>query len=191
MSIELVFATNNAHKAEEVAHILAGRGIVLRLLRDFPDVGEVPETGDTFVDNAFQKARYVHERTGLLTVADDSGIEVDALDGRPGVHSKRYSDEGTDDANNALLLAELQGKSRIARFRCVIAVVGEDWEQVAEGRVEGSIAEHTIGDGGFGYDPLFLPDETPGRSMAQLTMKEKNRISHRGRAFRRLTDLLP
>lgn len=187
----LIFATNNAHKVEEVRGILSATGIeVLTLAEAGLDV-DPPETGDTFVHNAFQKARYVQERTGGWVVADDSGLEVDALDGAPGVHSKRYSEEGTHDANNAKLLGALDGlDARTARFRCVIAVVGPNVERHASGSCEGRIATHLSGDEGFGYDPLFLPDEHPGRSMAELSMEEKNAISHRGRAFRQLPGLL-
>lgn len=190
--MELVFATHNAHKAEEVAAILAGTGVVLRTLDGLdglPD--DIPETADTFVGNALQKARFVYERTGLLCVADDSGLEVDALGGAPGVRSKRYSPEADPSHNNALLLRELAGvDDRTGRFRCVIAVVGPRGEHTAEGRCEGRIATAPRGEGGFGYDPLFLPSEAPGRAMAELSMADKNAISHRGRAFRELPGLL-
>ena len=189
--MKLLFATRNAHKADEVARILAGTGITIETLLDHPDLPEPPETGDTFEANALQKARFVHERTGGLVMADDSGIEVDALGGAPGVHSKRFSDEATAAANNALLLDELEGvDDRTARFRCVLALVGPGFERTCDGRCEGRIGHTLRGDGGFGYDPLFLPDEAPGRTMAELTMDEKNTISHRGRAFRQLPALL-
>ncbi len=188
---ELVFATHNAHKVEEVRHILAGTGIEVRSLADLGFEDDPPETGDTFEANALQKARFVLERTGLPCVADDSGLEVDALGGAPGVYSKRYTPEATADSNNARLLQELAGRrQRSARFRCVIAVVGPVGELTGSGACEGHILEAPRGDGGFGYDPVFAPDEAPGRSMAQLSPAEKNAISHRGRAFRQLPDLL-
>jgi len=190
--MDLLLATHNVHKVIEVQAILAGAEVTLRTLDDFPDLGELPETGDTFEANALQKARAAWEATGLLSVADDSGLEVDALDGGPGVYSKRFSPEGIAETNNRLLLQKLHGISdRTARFRCVVAVVGPGWERTAEGRCEGRIGHVPRGDNGFGYDPLFLPDETPGRTMAELDMGEKNAISHRGRAFRQLPGLLP
>jgi len=192
--MDILFATRNAHKIIEVRAILDGTGLRLRTLDDFPELGELPETGDTFQANALQKAHAAHAATGLLTVADDSGIEVDALGGAPGVHSKRLSEKGTDEANNALLLARLQGTpdaERTARYRCAVAVVGDGWERVADARCEGRIGYDERGEGGFGYDPMFWPLEYPGRTMAQLTMDEKNAISHRGRAFRLLPGLLP
>ncbi|MBX2797666.1 MAG: RdgB/HAM1 family non-canonical purine NTP pyrophosphatase [Myxococcales bacterium] len=189
--MKLLFATHNRHKVEEVLQILAHTDVQLVTLADTGFTEDPPETSDTFEGNALQKARWVYERTGQLCVADDSGLEVDALGGRPGVHSKRYSPEALPGPNNQLLLSELAGiEDRVARFRCVIAVVGAGVERTAEGRCEGRIAHALQGDGGFGYDPLFLADETPGRSLAELSMDDKNAISHRGRAFRKLPDLL-
>lgn len=189
--MKLLLASGNAHKAQEIRAILAGSGIELETLASWPDIPDPPETESTFEGNALMKARFVHERTGLVCVADDSGIEVDALNGRPGVHSKRYSPEGTAVANNALMLRQLAGHSnRTGRFRCVLALVSGPVELFAQGAVEGRILEALQGDGGFGYDPLFTPDEAPGRSMAELSMDEKNAISHRGRAFRQLPALL-
>ena len=189
----LVLASNNAHKVEEVQAILAPLGITVRPLSDFPEIPEPPETGDTFEHNALQKARFVFERTGLPTVADDSGLAVDALDGAPGVYSKRFSGatENLHEANNALLLEKLAGRTdRGARFVCVIALVTDAGEALARGEVLGHIAEGPRGEGGFGYDPLFLPVDHPGRAMAELTADEKNAISHRGRAFRQLPGML-
>ncbi|MEM6927722.1 MAG: RdgB/HAM1 family non-canonical purine NTP pyrophosphatase [Myxococcota bacterium] len=187
----LVFATHNAHKVEEVRALLDGSGLELETLADLGFADDPPETQATFEGNALQKARFVFERTGRPCVADDSGIEVDALDGAPGVHSKRFSPSQQADDNNRLLLEKLDGiEGRTARFRCVIAVVGPDGERTAEGRVEGVIGTAERGTGGFGYDPLFWPDETPGRTMAELSMDDKNKISHRGRAFRQLPGLV-
>lgn len=194
----VVFATHNAHKRDEVRDILArdlGSGqIELSSLADLGFSEDPPETSDTFLGNALQKARYVFERTGLPSVADDSGLEVLGLGGAPGVHSKRFSPEQTAEANNRLLLARLaeQGPdvSRRARFCCVIALVGPGFERWAEGYVEGEIGTEPRGAGGFGYDPLFWPDERPGLTLAELSMAEKSAISHRGRAFRQLPRLL-
>lgn len=189
--MELLFATRNAHKVEEVRVLLQNTGVTVRSLADVGLDVDPPETGATFEDNALEKARFVHERTGLPCVADDSGLEVDALDGAPGIHSRRFSPDATDEANNRLLLERLQGVTdRRARFRCVLALVGSGFERTAEGRCEGRIAEAPRGEHGFGYDPIFLPDEAPGRTMAELTMAEKNAISHRSRAFSQLPEML-
>ncbi len=191
MTRQLVFATHNAHKVEEVRRILEGTGIEIRSLADLGFRDDPPETGSTFESNALQKARFVHDHTGLPCVADDSGLEVDALGGAPGVHSKRYTPEANADSNNTKLLTELTGTSdRAARFRCALALVGPEGEFTASGACEGHILEAHSGAGGFGYDPIFAPAEAPGRSMAELSADEKNAISHRGRAFRQLPDLL-
>ncbi len=187
----VILASNNAHKVEEVGQILAPLGIQVRPLRDFPEVPEPPEEQETFEGNALQKARFVFERTGQACVADDSGLCVDALGGAPGVHSKRFSPEALAATNNALLLARLSGvEDRRARFVCALALVTDRGAWAVRGTVEGRIGLGLTGEGGFGYDPLFWPDEVPGRSMAQLSADEKNAISHRGRAFRQLPGLL-
>jgi XTP/dITP diphosphohydrolase len=189
--MELVFATNNEHKAEEVRALLESSGIVLRTLAEFPHIPEPPETGDTFEDNALQKARFVWGHTKRPCIADDSGLEVDALDGAPGIHSKRYSAEATAKSNNALLLKRLGSTlERSARFRCVLAFVDGQTERTVEGSCHGTIGLTPVGEEGFGYDPVFFPREHKGRSMAQLSMEEKNRISHRGRAFSQLPALI-
>ena len=191
MSRTLVFATHNAHKVQEVRQILEGSGIQVQSLADLGFHEDPPETGDTFEANALQKARFVAERLGQPCIADDSGLEVDALDGAPGVHSKRYTPEATAPANNAKLLTALEGHvDRTARFRCVLALVDGAQQGTVSGACEGHILERLSGEGGFGYDPLFGPQEAPGRSMAELTPEEKNAISHRGRAFRQLPQLL-
>ena len=183
----IVLATRNAHKLAELRQMAPGfewAGLPEAL-------GDPPETGDTFVANALQKARYAFEQTGALAVADDSGLEVDALNGRPGVWSKRHSPEATDAANNRLLLTELALQlNRRARYRCVLAVGGEGVEQVVHGTCEGVIGTEPRGVGGFGYDPLFHPDAAPGRTMAELTRDEKAAISHRGAAMRALVPIL-
>lgn len=194
--MKLLIATHNAHKLDEIRAILAAAGLAeagveVVGLDAYPDVPESPEDHDTFVDNALQKARFVFDRTGVPCVADDSGLEVDALGGLPGVKSKRYTPEATAEANNAKLLGALAGVAdRTARFRCVLALVTADGAWTADGACEGCIGEAIRGAGGFGYDPLFLPDGERGRTMAELTAGEKNRISHRGRAFAKLPGLL-
>lgn len=190
---QLILASNNRHKVAEVRAILAPLGIAVRPLADFPELPEPPEDHDTFEANALQKARFIFERTGLPTVADDSGLAVDALGGAPGVYSKRFSGATVDvhAANNALLLEKLAGRDdRGAGFVCVIALVTDKGQATARGEVRGTIGTALVGTGGFGYDPLFWPEEHPDRSMAQLSADEKNAISHRGRAFRQLPALL-
>ncbi len=189
--MKLIFATANAHKADEVRNILAGTDIEVETLLDHPELPEAPETGDTFIANAQEKAEFIHRFTGRPVIADDSGLAVDALDGAPGVHSKRFSPEATHDANNTLLLQKMQGVTdRSARFVCVLFLKTDDFEGHVEGTCEGRIAGQRTGDKGFGYDPVFLPDALEGRSMAEATMEEKNAISHRGHAFRQLKELL-
>lgn len=189
--MRLLLATTNAHKAQEVRAMLAGTPFVIETLLDHPSLPEPGEDGDTFTANALQKAREIHGRTGVPVLADDSGLEVDALGGAPGVHSKRFSAEGTHEANNALLLTRLKGEpERAARFVCVLALVTDGWEGTVSGACKGAIVEEPRGASGFGYDPVFQPDELGGRTMAEATMVEKNAISHRGRAFAQLPMLL-
>ncbi len=192
--MKLLLATHNAHKLAELRQMLSAsplENVEVVGLAAFPDLPEAPETQETFEGNALQKAHFAAERTGLLCVADDSGLEVDALNGAPGVRSKRFSAEATAEANNRLLLTRLRGvEARGARFVCALAVVHRGREAVHRGTCEGRIATAPRGDGGFGYDPLFLPDATPGRSMAELTSEQKNAISHRGRAMEHLPALL-
>ena len=189
--MDLLVATNNPHKKQEIEEILGQRGIGVVTLLDRSDLPEPREDGATLVANALAKAREIHRFTGLPTLADDSGLEVDALGGAPGVHSKRFTPEATAEANNRHLLERLAGASdRRARFRCVIVLVTSDYEGVAEGACEGSIGLSPRGAFGFGYDPLFLPDEAPGRTMAELPPAEKNTLSHRARALAGLGALL-
>ncbi|MDP2182794.1 MAG: RdgB/HAM1 family non-canonical purine NTP pyrophosphatase [Actinomycetota bacterium] len=185
----VVVATSNRHKVEEIAAALAYTGWSFVAASNLCGWESPPETGETFEENALIKAHAAHDLFGMPTLADDSGLEVDALDGAPGVHSSRYAGEcATDALNNERLLTALFGipaKDRTARFRSVIAFVDGDGEPVlASGACEGRVAEAPRGDLGFGYDPLFLPDAAPGRTMAELEMSEKNAISHRGAALR-------
>lgn len=188
--MKIVFATNNAHKLSEVGAVL-GEGYQLVTLREVGITEDIPETGQTLDENASQKARYVWERTGLDCFADDTGLEVEALGGAPGVRSARYATDGHDfAANNRKLLAELEGVSnRRARFRTVISLIEGGVERQVEGIVEGVIAESESGNEGFGYDPLFIPDGYD-RTFADMSAEEKNAISHRARAVANLVKLL-
>lgn len=188
--MKIVFATNNAHKLSEVGAVL-GEGYQLVTLREVGITEDIPETGQTLDENASQKARYVWERTGLDCFADDTGLEVEALGGAPGVRSARYATDGHDfAANNRKLLAELEGVSnRRARFRTVISLIEGGLERQVEGIVEGVIAESESGNEGFGYDPLFIPDGYD-RTFADMSAEEKNAISHRARAVANLVKLL-
>lgn len=187
---KLIFATNNAHKLGEVQALL-GDAFTLVTLRECGITEDIPETADTLEGNALQKARYVYEKTGLDCFADDTGLEVDALGGAPGVHSARYATDGHDfAANNRLLLKNLEGTTdRTARFRTVIALIIDGVEYTFEGRVEGTIATAESGSEGFGYDPLFVPS---GEiiTFAQMSAEAKNAISHRGRAVAKLVNFL-
>ena len=187
--MRLVLATANPDKAAEIAAVLPEVELVPRPTA----VPDVDETGDTLVDNARLKARALAEATGEAAVADDTGLEVDALDGAPGVRSSRYAGPGATYADNvAHLLSALEGRAdRRARFRTVALVWFPDGtEVVAEGVVEGRISSAPRGAAGFGYDPVFVPDEGGGRTFAEMTPEEKNAISHRARAFRALAGLL-
>ena len=188
MRQKIVFATNNAHKLEEVAAIL-GENYEVLSLREIGCEADIPETADTFAGNALQKAHYVKEHFGYDCFADDSGLEVDALDGAPGVYSARYSGGGSEE-NMTKLLHNLTGKSeRGAQFRTVIALlIGED-TRLFEGIVRGSIIEERRGEGGFGYDPIFMP-EGYDKTFAELGSEVKNRISHRAQAVEKLADYL-
>lgn len=187
---QIIFATNNAHKLSEVQAVLGDR-FRLVTLAECGIAEEIPEDAPTLEGNALQKARYVHERTGADCFADDTGLEVDALDGAPGVHSARYATDGHDfAANNRLLLRNLAGTAdRSAHFRTVIALILDGREYLFEGRVDGRIAESEAGCGGFGYDPLFVPEDFD-KTFAEMGADEKNAISHRGRAVRRLVEFL-
>ena len=185
---KIVFATNNAHKLQEVRAIL-GPEWELTTLREAGITEEIPENEPTIEGNALAKARYVWERTGLDCFADDTGLEVDALGGAPGVHSARYATDGHDfAANRAKLLAEMEGKSdRKARFRTVVALIEGGVEHCFEGVVEGTITTSERGEGGVGYDPLFIP-EGYTQPFAEIAPEEKNAISHRGRAIAKLAE---
>jgi XTP/dITP diphosphohydrolase len=188
--MKLLAATTNAGKVRELADALAGLGFdVLDLeAAGAADAPAPDETGTTFEQNALLKARYYHELTGLLAVADDSGLEVAVLGGRPGVHSARYAD--TDEERVSRLLAELDGvpmSERTARFVCALALVGENLAEVFVGDCPGRIRHTPAGTNGFGFDPIFAPDGDP-RSFAEMTPAEKAAVSHRGRAVAALAE---
>lgn len=188
--MKIVVASHNAGKIAEISGILSGSGIELAGLDDFPPYPEPEETGDTFLENAIIKAKAAHEATGLPALADDSGIEVDALGGAPGIHSARYGGEGLDDRGRfTKLLSELAGKpdgERTARFRCVMVLFPapetENETIVTEGILEGHIAFEPAGENGFGYDPVFFVPGA-GKTAAEMDREEKNSISHRYRAL--------
>lgn len=184
---EIVLATRNPDKGRELGALLGGLGIRIRTLADFPSAPEVEEDGTTCEANAIKKAREIAQATGIPAVADDTGLEVDALEGRPGVYAARYAGEhATYEDNCRKLLCELTGVSglrRKARFLTVAAIAFPSGEvHATQGSLEGLIAEQPIGDRGFGYDPVFLVPEF-NRTLAQLTAEEKNRMSHRAKAF--------
>ena len=188
--MKIVFATNNAHKLDEVRQVV-GDKFTLVSLRECGIVEDIPENEPTLEGNALAKARYIYERTGADCFADDTGLEVDALGGEPGVRSARYATDGHDDeANKRLLLERLQGvENRAAQFRTAVALIMGGKEYLFEGIVRGRIATEQHGEGGFGYDPLFVP-EGYDRTFAQMSAEEKNSISHRGRAVRELAKFL-
>jgi XTP/dITP diphosphohydrolase len=192
--VRLLLATRNAGKVRELRELLAGSGIELETLAGHPEVGDVAETGRTFEDNAALKAAHAARASGLWAVGEDSGLEVDALGGAPGVRSARYAGvHGDDAANNARLLRELTGaEQRRARYVCALALASPEGEVVvgARGACEGQIATEPRGSGGFGYDPLFVPERLPQQTMAELTPEQKNAISHRAQALHAFLPLL-
>lgn len=188
---QLVFATNNSHKLGEIRRIL-GESFAVMSLSDIGCHDDIPENENTLQGNAIAKARWVKEKYGYDCFADDTGLEVDALDGAPGVHSARYApgEEHDSLANMQLLLKNMTDKEqRTARFKTVIALIEGDNVTTFEGVCEGNIAKSAAGDGGFGYDPVFVP-EGYDRTFAQLSADEKNAISHRGRATQKLIKYL-
>jgi XTP/dITP diphosphohydrolase len=186
----LLFATNNTHKFKEVSKILPSTYTLLSL-RDVDFFGELEETGTTVRSNASQKARYVHDKFGMNCFADDTGLEVLALGGRPGVYSARFAGpEAIASENIKKLLIELKGiEDRRASFRTVISLFLDDKEYFFEGTINGTITHETRGDGGFGYDPLFIPDGMI-KTLAEMSDEEKNNISHRYVAINKLVNFL-
>jgi len=192
--VKLVIASRNHKKIEELKRILDGLDINILSVNDFPQLEEVIEDGLTFDENALKKARYVCKHTGLPALADDSGLEVEALGGKPGVKSARYAGDNASDENNIVkLLKELEGVSsdkRNARFVCCIALVLPDGEeQIFWGYVNGKIIESPRGDHGFGYDPVFIPDGFQ-KTFAEMNSHDKDQISHRRKALDKLKEFL-
>ncbi len=189
-SMKLVFATNNPHKLEEVKAVIDPNVFELVSLTDIGFEGDIEEPGATLEENALIKSSYIYERYRLNCFGDDSGLEIDALNGEPGVYSARYSGERSHDKNIALVLQKLQGKqNRKARFRTVISLIFDDAEHLFEGSVEGNITTEKAGSGGFGYDPIFIPNGY-NKTFAELSNNEKNNISHRAIAVKKLTNFL-
>lgn len=194
--MKLVFATRNQGKLRELRQLLDLEGLEIISLDQLPDAPEIEETGETFAENATLKARGIMEATGLPSLADDSGLVVDALGGAPGVHSARYAGPGATDADRVQLLlkslAGVEAAQRTARFRCVVAfAVPEHPESVElhEGSCEGRILTETRGAGGFGYDPVFYVEELD-QTFAEAPAEKKNRLSHRGEAMRKMVESL-
>ena len=188
---KLVFATNNAHKLEEIRAILGDKVEILSL-NDIDCHADIPETADTLQGNAALKAQYIYDNYGLDCFADDTGLEVEALNGAPGIYSARYAGgEGHDsEANMKKLLSEMQDKdNRKARFRTVICLIEDGKEHFFEGIVNGSIIRERKGGAGFGYDPIFMPDGY-SETFAEMGNDEKNKISHRARAVQKLCEYL-
>jgi XTP/dITP diphosphohydrolase len=191
--MDILIATNNRHKVEEISILLVAHQFRVKCFVDFPDLPKTIEDQPTLEGNALKKAREAFMATGLLSLADDTGLECYYLELKPGVVSARYSGENATYAeNNIKLLNVLKGvppRRRNARFRTVVAIVGKDIQKVVEGKVEGDIAESPRGLGGFGYDPLFIP--TGSRTTyAEMTMEEKNKISHRAMAVAKAVEVL-
>jgi XTP/dITP diphosphohydrolase len=192
--MKLVLATRNRHKVEELSRMLDDLDLEVLSFRDLPNLPDVVEDGATLEENAVKKAQAVAEATGLPALADDTGLEVESLDGAPGVLSARYAgpDATYEDNNSKLLaaLADTPSSARRAVFRCVVAVaIPENGVRTVEGRTPGTILERPRGSGGFGYDPIFLPDGHH-RTYAEMAADEKNAVSHRGRAARAARELL-
>jgi XTP/dITP diphosphohydrolase len=186
----LIFASNNENKIREIKSIL-GNAFTLQSLSDLNITGDIPEEEPLIEGNALAKARYVHKITGMNVFADDTGLEIEALNGLPGVHSARFAGENKNSAANIEKVLSMLGKNenRKARFRTVIALILENEEYLFEGKVEGTIINEKRGKEGFGYDPVFLPDGK-NRTFAQMELSEKNTVSHRAKAFDKLKEFL-
>lgn len=186
----IIIATGNKGKAKEFEHLFKKYGYAIKTLLDFPELEDVEETGTTFQENALLKAEEISKKMNKIVLADDSGLEVDALNGQPGIYSARFAGEhGNDEKNNKKLLGELVGlpkDKRTAKFHCSLVLVGPDRSPLfVEGEVNGYILEEPSGSNGFGYDPLFYVPAL-NKSMAELTNEEKNEISHRANAIKQL-----
>ncbi|MCR8850167.1 XTP/dITP diphosphatase [Rossellomorea sp. SC111] len=194
MTKRVIIATKNRGKAKEFQHMFAPYGYEVQTLLDLPHIEDVEETGETFEENAILKAETVAGELGELVIADDSGLAIDALDGRPGVYSARYAgEEKSDEANMEKVLGELEfveDSDRTARFYCVLAIAGPDMEtKTVTGTCEGMILHDKRGTNGFGYDPIFFVPSLE-KTMAELTQDEKSQISHRGHALKKLGNMI-
>ncbi|KPL60848.1 XTP/dITP diphosphatase [Rossellomorea vietnamensis] len=194
MTKRVIIATKNRGKAKEFQHMFAPYGYEVQTLLDLPHIEDVEETGETFEENAILKAETVAKELGELVIADDSGLSIDALEGRPGVYSARYAgEEKSDEANMEKALGELESveeADRTARFYCVLAIAGPDMEtKTVTGTCEGMILRDKRGTNGFGYDPIFFVPSL-GKTMAELTQDEKSQISHRGNALKKLGNVI-
>ena len=191
--MKIVLATHNHDKEIELKHSLRGLGVEICSLSEYPDIGEIEETGATLLENSLLKAHTVHGRTGLPAIADDTGLEVDALDGAPGVYSARFAgaDATYEDNVNKLLsvMEEVSEERRSARFRTVISFVDGNQELWTEGHIDGKIIDFPRGNAGFGYDPVFYIPQLE-KTFAELSTEEKNKISHRGLALQKLRKIL-
>ncbi|MFD1165515.1 non-canonical purine NTP diphosphatase [Sphingobacterium daejeonense] len=187
--MELVFATNNAHKLEEVQQMV-GDKFILKSLNDIGCTDDIPETGVTFEENAKQKTDYLVSKYNVNCFGDDSGLEIKALDGEPGVYSARYSGSRDMEKNIDLVLEKLEGKAdRSARFKTIISLFVNGEQHFFEGTVEGRIINERTGTEGFGYDPIFIPNGYE-KTFAEMSLEEKNKISHRSQAVAKLVDFL-
>jgi XTP/dITP diphosphohydrolase len=188
--MKLLFATQNEHKISEIKKILSSN-IAIQSLGDLKDSTDIPETGSTLEENALLKARYVYSKFNQNCFADDTGLEVEALNGAPGVYSARYAGEPKSDEKNMIkLLEELKNKTnRKAHFKCVIALILDGKEILFEGILNGEIIPEKSGTNGFGYDPVFLPENSL-KTLAEMSMEEKNKISHRAIAVKKLVEFL-
>ena len=191
--MKIVLATHNHDKEIELQHSLRGLGVEICSLSEYPDIGEIEETGTTLLENSLLKAHTVHDRTGLPTIADDTGLEIDALDGAPGVYSARFAGLNAtyeDNVNKLLSVMEnVPDDMRSARFRTVISFVDEIQELWTEGLIQGRITKTPRGNMGFGYDPVFYVPHLE-KTFAELSTNEKNKISHRGIALQKLRKIL-
>ena len=191
--MKIILATHNRDKEKELQNSLQGINIEICSLFDFPEIGDIEETGTTLLENSLLKARTVFNITGIPTIADDTGLEVDFLDGAPGVYSARYAGNNVSYQDNVnKLLIELDGvprEKRKAKFRTVVTYIDKNDELWTEGHIDGIISESIIGDGGFGYDPIFFVPHI-GKTFAELSSAEKNKISHRGIALQKLRNIL-
>ncbi len=191
--MKILLATHNRNKITEITKALSGSEVEILSLNDMPDLPDVEEDGDTLEHNSLKKAMEIFEHTGITTLADDTGLEVEYLNGEPGVYSARWAGEGCSyEDNNRKMLKELEGVPdhlRNAEFRCVITLYGKDILETAESIMRGRIIGKTKGTGGFGYDPLFMPEDLD-ITLAEMSLEDKNKISHRGQAVKKMAEII-